>query len=156
MSWSRFSENMTKKYDNIKKLHQKQFIQQGGAKTFAGSKNKPDARANEVYFSARHKFSKRACSKTPTSKIWSFDLIILESCTRKTVFIFTLKNQLFPCIRLLELCFPQRQVHFLCAEKGKSWIPKYHRRSFSTFELFRFEKKKFHGSENLLFCVIPH
>ena len=35
MSWSRSSENMTKKYDNIEKLHQKQFIRQGGAKTFA-------------------------------------------------------------------------------------------------------------------------
>jgi hypothetical protein len=46
--------------------------------------------------------------------------MILKSCTRKTVFIFTLKNQLFPFIRPLELCCPLGRVAFYCAEKGKS------------------------------------
>ena len=35
MLWPKSSENMTKKYLNFEKLHQKQFFQQGGAKTFA-------------------------------------------------------------------------------------------------------------------------
>ena len=78
----------------------------GGAKTFAGFVIKPNACANEVYFSSQLKFSKRACSKTPTPKIWSFILMIVKSGTRKSVFIFGLTNQLFPCIRCDELICP--------------------------------------------------
>ena len=40
MPWPKSSENMTKKYFNFEKLHQKQFFQQGGAKTFAGVPDK--------------------------------------------------------------------------------------------------------------------
>ena len=69
----------------------------GGGRTFGQKIQKMSARANDVYFSAFHKFSKRACSKTLPSKIWGFNLTILKSCTGKAVFLFTLKNQLFPC-----------------------------------------------------------
>jgi hypothetical protein len=84
----------------------------GGAKTFAGFLIESKACANEVYFSSRHEFSKRACSKTPTPKIWSFILMNVKSSTRKSIFIFALKNQLFPCIRRIELSCPQRHANF--------------------------------------------
>jgi hypothetical protein len=35
MPWPVFGEKMTKKYHIFEKLHQKQFFQQGGAKTLA-------------------------------------------------------------------------------------------------------------------------
>jgi hypothetical protein len=123
----------------------------GGERTFARKIQKMSARANYDYFLACHKFSKRACSKTLTAKIWGFKLTILKSCTRKTIFLVTLKNQLFLCIWSLKLCLPQRHTHFLCTKRKKYWIPKYRRRSFSNFEVFCFEKKKFNGSENFHF-----
>ena len=69
----------------------------GGERTFGRKIQKYGARANVVQFSACLKFSKRAWSKTPKSNNWRFNLTILKSWTRKTVFRFTLKNQIFPC-----------------------------------------------------------
>ena len=128
----------------------------GGGRTFGRKIQKMSARANDVYFSGWHKFSKRACLKTLISKNWGFNLTILKSCARKTVFLFTLKNQLFPCIFRLNLCLPQRYTHFFCTGRKKYWISKYQRRSFSNFEIFCFEKKKFNGSEKFHFSVTGH
>ncbi len=123
----------------------------GGEQTFGRKIQKMGAQANDVYFSAWHKFSKRACSKTLPSKIWSFNLTILKSCTRKAVFLFTLKNQFFPSIFSLKKSLPQRHTHFFCTGREKYWIPKYQRGSFSNFEVFCFEIIKFGGSENFHF-----
>ena len=128
----------------------------GGERTFGRKMQKTSAHANAVYFPAYHKFSKRACSKTLPSKIWGFNLTTLKRCTRKTVFLFTLKYQLFPCIFSRKLSSPQRHSHFLSTWREIYSIPKYHRRSFSNFEVFCFEKKKFSGSEKFHFLVNGH
>jgi hypothetical protein len=83
-------------------------------------------------------------------------LMILKSWTKKTIFLFTLNSQLFPCIFSPWLCLPQRFTLFFRNERGKSWTCKYQRRLFSNFEEFGFELKKYKGRENFHFGVTCH